>query len=170
MERIITSDESTAIEILSTWKFITLSVLSLGLYEIWWIYKAWRFFKERDKLDIIPAARAIFAIFFLYSLFENIQEFSKSKGYLNTFSSVGYFIGFIGLNLAGRLEDPLWLVSFLSVLFLIPALESLNFGIKNSGEYKIIENENFNNRQIGLIVAGGLLWILILIGMFAPIE
>ena len=112
----------------------------------------------------------IINVLFLYSLFENIQEFSKSKGYLSTFSSVGYFIGFIGLNLAGRLPEPLSLISFLSVLFLIPALESLNFGIKNSGEYKIIETENFNNRQIGLIVAGGLLWILILISMFAPIE
>ncbi len=157
-------------ELLSAQKFILLSVLSLGLYELWWIYKSWSFFRDKDNLDIMPAARAFFAIFFLNSLFDRIQYFSRSKGYTKTFSSIGYFIGFIGLNFAGRLPDPYWIVSFLSMFFLIPALESLNYGIKNSGDYTVIENGKYNNRQIGLIIVGSLLWILILIGMFLPAE
>ena len=157
-------------ELLSSQKFILLSVFSLGLYNVWWIYKSWKFFRDKDNLDIMPAARAIFAIFFLNSLFEKIQNFSKSKGYTKTFSSVGYFIGFIGLNFASKLPDPYWLVSFLSMFFLIPALESLNYGIKNSGDYKVIENGKYNNRQIGLILVGAIFWVLVLIGMFVPGE
>jgi len=157
-------------ELLSSQKFILLSVFSLGLYNVWWIYKSWKFFRDKDNLDIMPAARAIFAIFFLNSLFEKIQNFSKSKGYTKTFSSVGYFIGFFGLNFASRLPDPYWIVSFLSMFFLIPALESLNYGIKNSGDYKVIENGKYNNRQIGLILVGAIFWVLVLIGMFVPGE
>ncbi|WP_271784428.1 hypothetical protein [Aquimarina algiphila] len=172
MENILEIDktELKEFELLSIQKFIILSVLSLGLYEVWWIYKSWRFFRDKDNLDIMPAARAIFAIFFLNSLFEKIQDFSKSKGYTKTFSSIGYFIGFIGLNFASKLPDPYWLISFLSMFFLIPALESLNYGIKNSGEYKVIENGKYNYRQISIIIIGSIIWILVLIGMFVPIQ
>ena len=31
-------------KIISLNKFILLSIISFGLYEIWWIYKAWEFF------------------------------------------------------------------------------------------------------------------------------
>ena len=162
--------ELKELELLSINKFILLCVFSIGLYELWWIYKSWSFFRNKDNLDIMPAARAIFSIFFLNSLFDRIQDFSKSKGYTKTFSSIGYFIGFIGLNFTSRLPDPYWMVSFLSMLFLIPALESLNYGIRESGNYNVVENGKYNNCQIGLIVVGSLFWILILIGMFLPPE
>ena len=162
--------ESKDFELLSAQKFIILCVFSLGLYELWWIYKSWSFFRDKDNLDIMPAARAIFAIFFLNSLFDRIQDFSKSKGYTKTFSSIGYFIGFIGLNLTSNFPDPYWIISFISMFLLIPALESLNYGIKNSGNYNVIENGKYNNRQIGLIIVGSLFWILILIGIFLPTE
>ena len=51
-------------KIISLNKFIFLSIISFGTYEIWWIYKAWRFYQQKEKLDIMPAARAIFSIFF----------------------------------------------------------------------------------------------------------
>ncbi len=166
----IDKTELKEFELLSAQKFILLSVFSLGLYELWWIYKSWSFFRDKDNLDIMPAARAIFSIFFLNSLFNRIQDFSKSKGYTKTFSSIGYFIGFIGFNFASKLPDPYWIVSFLSMFFLIPAIESLNYGIKNNGNYNVIENGKYNNRQVGLIIVGSLFWILILIGMFLPTE
>jgi len=155
-------------ELLTTQKFLFLCFISAGLYEVWWMFKSWRFFRDKDNLDIMPAVRAIFAIFFLNCLFENIQDYAKSNGYLKSFSSVGYFIGFIGLNFLSKLPDPYWLISFMSMFFLVPALEALNFGIKNSGEYTIIENEGYNNRQIGLIIVGGILWLLILVGILLP--
>lgn len=164
----IDKTELKELELLSSQKFILLSVLSLGLYEFWWIYKSWCFFRDKDQLDIMPAARAIFAFFFINSLFDTIQEYSQSKGYTATFSSMGYSAGFIVLNFAGRLPDPYWLISFLSVFLLIPALESLNYGIKKSGNYKVIENGKFNNRQIGLIIVGSIFWALILMELMLP--
>ena len=172
MEDIVTINktELKEFELLSTQKFIFLSIISLGLYDVWWIYKAWRFFKNKDNLDITPVARALFAIFFLHDLFEKIQEYSKSKGNTTSFSSFGCFIGFIAFNIASRLPDLYYLVSFLAVLFLIQPLKSINYAIKNSEEYSVIDNGKYNYRQIGLIIVGGILWILVLIGMFVPFE
>ena len=153
------------IELLPTKKFIFLFTITLGLYNIWWMYKVWNVFKEREKSDIIPIARATFAIFFLYDLFEKIQNFSTSKRNEQTFSSIAYFIGFIAFNFSSRLPGGLWVISFLSVLCLVPALESFNYGIKHSKEYKIIENGEFNKNQILLTVVGTAFWALIVLGM-----
>ncbi len=68
-------------------KFIILSIASFGLYEIWWMYKAWRFYQQKEQSNIMPAARAIFTIFFLHSLFKKTFEFAKEKGYKESYSS-----------------------------------------------------------------------------------
>jgi len=166
MEEIITLNETktTKIEIVTLQKFVILSIISLGLYNIWWMYKTWKFFKEKDNLDIMPVPRAIFAIFFLNGLFERIQDFAQSKGYTKTFSSVGCFLGVIAFNFAGRLPDPYFLISFLAFLFFIPALEALNHGIRNSADYEVRETERFNARQLILLILGSILWILMLLG------
>ena len=31
------------------------SIISFGMYAIWWVYKAWRFYKQKEKLDIIKS-------------------------------------------------------------------------------------------------------------------
>ncbi|EXE34023.1 hypothetical protein J571_4043, partial [Acinetobacter baumannii 554515] len=64
----IKSNHIENLKVISVNKFIFLSLISFGLYPIWWMFKAWRFFLIKDKLNIMPAARAIFSIFFLYSL------------------------------------------------------------------------------------------------------
>src|SRR5438067_149581 len=74
--------------IISVNKFILLSLSTFGLYEIWWFYKAWRFFRQKDELDIMPAARALFAIFFINSLFNRILIYANEKSYYADFSPV----------------------------------------------------------------------------------
>ena len=157
--------ETTKIEIVTLQKFIILCLASFGLYTIWWMYKTWKFFKEKDNLDIMPVPRAIFAIFFLNGLFERVQEFAQDKGYTKTFSSIGCFLGVIGFNLAGRLPDPYFLISLLSFLFFIPAVEALNYGIRKSADYEVRDTESFNARQLILLIVGGIFWALVLLGL-----
>jgi hypothetical protein len=146
-------------------KFIILCIISFGLYSIWWIYKAWRFYQQKENLDIMPAARAIFSIFFLTSLFNKILSFAKEKGYGENFSSIGLFIGFIIGNLLAELPDPFWLISILSFVFLIPPFKALNYAKQNSREFLVTEQTSFSGRQIGLIVVGIIFWGLVLLGM-----
>lgn len=97
--------------------------------------------------------------------FDRVQDFTQSKGYTKTFSSVGCFLGVIGFNFASRLPEPYFLISFLSFLFFVPAVEALNHGIRNSADYDVTETERFNARQLILLIAGGIFWVLVLMGL-----
>ena len=75
-------------KIMSLKRFIFLSIGSFGLYPIWWTFEAWRFFMQKDHLDIMPAMRTILAYFFIYSLFNKIQMYAEGQGYTQKFSSI----------------------------------------------------------------------------------
>lgn len=151
--------------IISLNKFILLSVISLGIYQIWWVYKEWRFFKQKKKSDIMPAARAIFSIFFLTSLFSRILAFAKEKGYDENYSSVALFIGVIIGNLTSRLPEPFWLISIFGFVFFIPPFKALNYAKQNSENFRVTEQTAFSGRQIALIAIGVIFWGLVILGM-----
>ncbi|MGB9040174.1 MAG: hypothetical protein WCC23_16925, partial [Acinetobacter calcoaceticus] len=123
----IQSNHIENLKVISLNKFIFLSLISLGLYPIWWMFKAWRFFLIKDKLNIMPAARAIFSIFFLYSLFNHIKTYAKEQGYTNNFSSGWMYLAYLITFLLVYLPDPYWLISLCSIIFLIPAFKALNY-------------------------------------------
>ena len=166
MQTKYTPNETQTFELLSVKKFIFLFIVSLGIYNIWWMLKVWKIFKKRDNSDIMPLARSIFSLFYLHALFNQIQVFSKSKGYQYSFSSTAYYLGFVVLNFSSRLPGGLWVISFLSVLLMVPALKSFNYGIKHSGEYAIIENDNFNKNQFIVIAIGTFFWLLTILSIF----
>lgn len=150
-------------------KFILLSILTFGLYEMWWVYKAWRFFKEKDKLDIMPAMRTIFSIFFLYSLFSRILDYSNEKGYTNSYSPGFLFIALLITNALSYLPDPFFLLSFLSVFVFLSPFNALNFAKETSAEFVTVEQDGFNTRQIVLIVIGVIFWFFVLFGLMVSV-
>jgi hypothetical protein len=169
-ENITIDNTKVEAEVLDTNKFLLLYFLSFGLYGIWWMYKSWRFFKEKESSDILPAARAIFSIFFLYSLLDKIKDFARANGFTKDYSSIGLFIAFVVLNLLSRLPDPYWFVSFAACFCFVQPLNALNFAIENSNIYRAKKETGFNNRQTVLMVLGILFWILVVIGTFVPVD
>lgn len=157
-------------EIISLNKFLLLSFLTLGLYELWWIYKAWRFFKQRNNLDIMPAARAVFSIFYLYTLLETIQSYARRNGYEKDYPSAGLFGGFIISNMLSRLPEPYWIVSAFSFVFLIQPFEALNYAKLHANECLVTEQKNFSPRQLVLMGIGIFMWTLIVAGLNEPVE
>ncbi|AQZ80861.1 hypothetical protein BUM88_04140 [Acinetobacter calcoaceticus] len=160
----IQSNHIENLKIISANKFIFLSLISLGLYPIWWMFKAWRFFLIKDKLNIMPAARAIFSIFFLYSLFNHIKTYAKEQGYPNDFSSGWMYLAYLITFLLVYLPDPYWLISLCEIIFLIPAFKALNYAQKQLET--TIEQEKFNTPQIILTIIGSIMWLLIFISFF----
>jgi hypothetical protein len=60
-------------------KFITLYVVTLGLYSVFWFYMNWRNYRQATGWHMWPIARAIFSIFFAHSLFSEISEELRLK-------------------------------------------------------------------------------------------
>jgi hypothetical protein len=55
-------------------RLVTMSILSCGLYDLYWIYKNYRYLKERDGLRVLAFWRGIFGIFFCHNLFKRIAN------------------------------------------------------------------------------------------------
>lgn len=151
-------------------KFAILYLLSFGFYGIWWMYKTWKFFKDNKGLDIIPALRAIFGVFFIYQLCEKILHFAKSYAYEKSYSSAGFFAIFIICNLASRLPGAFFLLSFLGVFAFLQPLSAFNFALSKSSLYNTIEQSSFNKRQLIIVIIGSIFWVLVLIGLLVPEE
>lgn len=159
--------EGVPISLVSSNRFIIFYLLSLGLYGVWWMYKMWSFFKEKESLDIWPFARAIFGIFFIYRLFEKIKSFARSNNCNDEYPSEGLFGGFVVFSFLTRLPDPYWLISLLGFLFYLQPINVFNKAIANSKVYDGILDAQFNATQIVLMVVGAIFWSLLMIGLFA---
>jgi hypothetical protein len=88
-------------------RLILMSIVSLGLYEVYWIYKNWSYVKERDHLIIRPFARACFGLFYCHSLLSRIHEDKVARSLQTPSFSPGvlattWVVSRIVSNLAGR--------------------------------------------------------------------
>lgn len=53
-------------ELIGPYKFILLHTLSFGLYGLWWMYKSWKFFTLKEKLELKPVIRGILGVVFMF--------------------------------------------------------------------------------------------------------
>lgn len=151
--------------IISLKKFILFSVLSFGIYTFWWTFKEWRFFMQKDQLNINPTMRAVFSVFYLYPLFKKILLFAQEKSYIHKYSPFLMFLGAILLSIIPMVSDSYWILSVFSFIFYIPAFNALNYAKLKSDQLVIIQNKELTVIQICLIAIGLILWILILVGL-----
>ncbi len=105
-------------------KFCLLSILTGGLYEIYWFYKNFKYIKLRDQSQIWPLARALFAPLWFYSLIKDINRHSTAGLPVAPLALV-YFL----MVLSWELPDPYWLIailSFVPLLLAVLAIAALN--------------------------------------------
>ncbi|MCX6928586.1 MAG: DUF4339 domain-containing protein [Verrucomicrobia bacterium] len=60
-------------------RLILMSILSFSLYEAYWIYRNWRYVRERDNLDIRPFWRGMFGVFYCHSLLRRIHGDAEAR-------------------------------------------------------------------------------------------
>lgn len=154
-----------------------LSILTFGIYDIYWFYENWAAIKKYEKLKILPFGRAFFVVFFCHTLFKKIFQSAKKHGYAPSYSSgllaTIYIILLFAANALGRIESSdfgfsiLWLaIASSTVIPLMSVQKAINFNnskiIKNFNE-----NRKFSKGEIVLAVIGAIWFGLILIGTFS---
>jgi len=148
-------------------KLATLSICSLGLYELFWFYRNWHLIRARDQSGIMPFWRALFAVFFAYSCFARMRDHGVSLGIAPPLAAGALAAAWIITTMTWKLPDPYWLISLLAVAFLLPVQAYVNR--INSAS---VPNHNRNARfsawnWVAVIVGGGLL-VLALAGSLLP--
>ncbi|MGD0651193.1 MAG: hypothetical protein ABSA97_08660 [Verrucomicrobiia bacterium] len=148
-------------------KLVAMSIVTFGIYEIYWFYKNWKLIKQRTDRNIIPFWRAFFAVIFCYPCFEEIQQVAKSRG-VSFPSSPGFFaVVWIALTLTWRLPDPYGLVYWLTPLVLVPiqkVINDLNAGVAPNHN----PNARFSGWNITGTIIGGILFVLSIVGTVIP--
>lgn len=159
-------------------KFIFLYMLTFGYYSIYWFYQNWALYKLRHKADVWPVPRSIFQIFFVHQLFENIDAACRRAGQRYVWNAgtqaTAYVILVIVTRLADRFVDrvvdtvsvPLMalalVATFLPILPLLAAQRALNLA---EGDPEGSSNATFSAANFAWMIAGGLFWIVVLLGL-----
>lgn len=150
-------------------KFGILCFFSLGLYNLWWQYKTWRFFRQWQQTDSWPVARTIFSLFTFNDLLKTINQFARSVGdYTPLPTTTGLAAGYIILNLLARLPDPLWLVSMGAFGFVVPGYRAFREAMLLAPAFGGRDRENFSAGHLVLIALGTVVWALALAGLTLP--
>jgi hypothetical protein len=161
-------------------KFLILMIGTLGLYSVYWFYKNWSLLDRRDKC-YWPVARGIFNIFFAHALFREIdallqrsaRTFRWSPGTLATV----YVVFSILENLMDRLSakdigSPV--TDILGLVLMVPTVYTLYTAQRAAnvaeGDPTGSTNSAITAANIAWLVLGGLLWILILLGLFVTLA
>jgi hypothetical protein len=159
-------------------KFLIMLIGTLGLYGLYWFYKHWAIQKTVTHEKIQPAARSIFNIFFTHSLAKRIAMTIQAKSIPYVWSAgknaTAYVLGSIVGNIADRISanggrDAYWF-DLLSLITMIISFTAL-YNIQKAANVACDDSEGLSNSQltaanIAWLVLGGLLWALILFGLY----
>jgi len=154
------------------------SILTLGIYEIYWFYKNWEAVKKFEEQKIYPFWRAIFAVFFCYGLFKKVLESAKSHTYEDSYSpgwlATAYILLLVVGNGLSKVEsydiglNLIWLI--IAIATFIPLLsvqKAINFNNgKIKGDFEL--RKEFSGGEVVLIVVGTIWFLLVLLGTFLP--
>ena len=154
-------------------RLVAMSIVSIGLYDLYWIYRNWRYLKERDGLKILPFLRGTFGYFFIYSLLKTIKTDPPTNRIIQArFSPGSLATGWIILTLIGNVlgSSPDGVVSIiatsisaLSFCFLIPVQRHIN--ALNEALPVRLAYYRWSTGHFVCLVFGIICWFLILIGL-----
>lgn len=144
-------------------KVVVMSVCTFGFYELYWFYKNWVLIKQRTGSDIMPVWRAIFAPFWGFSAFDEVNKAAAEYGVTSTLSAGWFGLLYLLLSLISNGPDPFWLISTFTVLALFP-FNKLAISINQKAAPDIGDNSSFSPWNWLGIVVGGSLFVLTIIG------
>lgn len=75
-----TEPPRAAFFVVGTSKFALMIVSTFGFYITYWLYKNWKLYRAATGNKVLPIARAILGLFFVYSLFTSIDRRIRASG------------------------------------------------------------------------------------------
>jgi|CXWL01.1.fsa_nt_gi hypothetical protein len=145
-------------------KLVVMSVLTFGMYEVYWFYRNWKAVQHSHKVHLRPFWRALFYPLTSYFLFQRIAAESARLGIGESLQISALAMGVFVISSLVRLPDPYWLLCLLSFLPLIPVQLVVN-EINQRVAADVDQNRSFGVANfIGMII-GALLLVAVIAGM-----
>ena len=159
------------------WRLVVLSIATLGLYDAYWIYRNWRYLKERDGLKIMPFWRGLFGVFHCHTLLKAIHgDRIASSAAAPAFDASKLATAWVALMIMGRVmgRSEVYAVNLVGLffsLFTFLALVPVQRYVNEVNERLPVRPE-FRHWSIGHWVClgfGVVMWGLILLGMLVTV-
>lgn len=154
-----------------TLRLIGMNILTVGWYDIYWLYKNYSFLKQRYELNIDPFGRAFFAIFYYYDLFTRIhddQHANQVKDPQFSVTTVGV-IFYLGIILQVIFSAALGKTDYAFLVWIFLAMEIYSMVQVQSYINEVISLEYPNQGYYGwstghiiLLILGCIYWLLII--------
>lgn len=148
----------------ATHKFVVMCIVTVGLYQYYWIYLQWRRIARMSFEPISPFWRTFFAPLWGFSLFWRIRTRSQLDGAVPRWHAGVLGTAYLVLSLTWRLPEPWSLISLFGFLPLIPVqrtIEEIN-ARQAAGE---LPNRGYSGANVlGIILGSGIL-ALTLVGV-----
>lgn len=150
-----------------TLKLASLSLVTLGLYPLYWFWQNWRAIKRETGGTQWPWARALFAPLWSFLCFSDLRDIAVSRRRELAFApgllAAVYFL----LNLGGRLPGGMGLVSLLTFVPILPINSLLRRYHREEG-VDMQRMDRFGVWHILLLLFGAGFLLLGLFGLSLP--
>ncbi len=154
-------------------RLILMSILTFGMYELYWIFMNWDYLRDEKHMKVQPMSRVVFREFFIYSLLHRIHDDPDSNVvHKPKFFTIGLALVWIVLTILHRLfasDGTIYgtmIAPFIpSFLCLIPVQLYINAVRKK--QYPDIKYFGWTTGHIIMLVIGCVLWPLIILGTIA---
>jgi len=160
-------DNSNPLFAVGTGKVFVMSLCTLGVYQLYWMYRHWRLIQARDRSDIMPFWRAFFGVLFCWPLFQRVKQDGETYSVGESFPAEILAVAYIILNISWRLPDPWWLIGLASTIVVTLVqrhANRVNFAAAPAHE----RNDRLSGWNWAVVIPGGLLLLLALTGMLLP--
>lgn len=160
-------DNSNPLFAVGTAKVFVMSLVTFGIYLLYWFYRHWSLIRARDRSDIMPFWRAFFSIFWVYSLFKRARQDGETYGVSDGFAAGALAVAYVILQFSYNLPDPWWLIGFASGAVAALAQQYINkVNLAAAPEHE--RNESYSGWNWFGIAVGGICLALVLVGLFLP--
>ncbi len=153
-------------------KLVLMSLATFNLYLIYWHYKQWTQLKAWRGDDIMPWARALFSIFFVNRLFDEVKMAGGSRGASLPAGvlAAGYIVVLIVDRVAARVELGVFgLVGLAAGFIVMPVQKEINAQLLEADPGANLNGKLGVANIVGMCIGFPIL-ALAFIGTFLPAE
>jgi len=152
-------------------KFLIMSLVTLGLYHVYWAYKNWVRIKAQSDASIMPWARALFLGIWNFPLFDSVQTRAATEEIPVGWNYIVLGVGVLIFALTSRLPGGIAIISLLSFIPYLPVVATIvRINAKHAATVAEPPNDRFTGINIAGIIFGGLILALALVGFIAQIT
>lgn len=112
------------------WKFIVLTIVSCGLYPLYWFWYNWKLIRDQERKDFWPILRALFSFLYFSDLARTVLSAAKIKQYPEHYNPTllawVFFIGVLGSLTDSWIGAVLGIIGFLTIIPILRAMGYVN--------------------------------------------